>query len=135
MRFKVDVIGAMVARAEEHVNAYFNQLSLQDAQRSQEHRAKRLMAESILSGSDPHPAFLEAAEIEGVHFRELARTVASKPDDVMILANRRRSIILRVRAAKSQAELDQILMEEGVEELAPGMYRMPNDRRTPDGVR
>jgi hypothetical protein len=72
------------------------------------------MAQQVAAGQPVPAEFAEAAAIEGVNAQELAATILAKPDDVMQRANTRRKAVLAVRAAKTPAELDSVLEQNGV---------------------
>jgi hypothetical protein len=84
------------------------------------HFTKRQMAlEYIASGQAPDE-FLEAAEIEGMHVNDYAALVASKPDEMMLAENKRRRLVVTIRAATTVEEITGILAAEGLTQANSG---------------
>lgn len=110
MKLSINPLPALVARAEFYVNTSW-------APRPQDlaHDRKRRLAEQATAGGKVSPEFAAAAELEGMTTFELAALILSKPDALMERENRRRAIIVALRAATSRAEIDQILQANNVQ--------------------
>ncbi|UGY14216.1 hypothetical protein HAP48_0037510 [Bradyrhizobium septentrionale] len=75
------------------------------------HDRKRTLAAAVAAGAEPSAEFAEAAAVEGVTPQALAQTILAKPDELMTKENKRRSMVVRTRAAKTVAELEAIQAE------------------------
>ena len=109
MKIVLNPIASLLARAEQRALIHFFPDSMDMV-----HGRKRAMAEQVLAGSTPSNAFVKAAEIEGMTPQVLAQLIVSKPDTLMNKENNRRALIVKLRQATTGAELDQILVEQGV---------------------
>src|SRR6478735_1329840 len=78
------------------------------------HHRKRQMALDYQRGGEALPELIEAAEIEGMPFDQFVVLIASKPDAMMQAENKRRSLVVAVRAAKTIEEINTILDRVGV---------------------
>ncbi|UFX42052.1 hypothetical protein HAP47_0022585 [Bradyrhizobium sp. 41S5] len=75
------------------------------------HDRKRALAAAVAAGGEPSAEFTAAAVVEGVTPQALAQTILAKPDELMSKENKRRSFVVRTRAAKTVAELEAIQAE------------------------
>lgn len=104
MRLKINPLDQFVKRAERRINFHCS-TNGQDVV----HDRKRTEAKAIVAGVTPSAEFEEAAEIENMTTLDLAKLIASKSDDLMIKENKRRTMIVAVRAAKTVDEVNAIL--------------------------
>ena len=109
MRIAIDPLDQFVKRAERRVN-FHRVVTPQDLA----HDRKRQLAQAVADGAAPSIAFAEAAGIEGLTPQALAAMIMAKPDVMMTAENARRRLIIQVRAAKTAAEIDQILADNNV---------------------
>lgn len=116
MKIRVNTTETIRANAEKHINLKYMVVGHYMA-----HHRKRQLAESVLAGQPATPEFEDAAKIEGVTASELASSIVSKPDELMQHENNRRSMIKRIRAANSAAELQTILTDIDISVAAPGV--------------
>ena len=110
MIITINPMPALIADAEAQVNEHYNRLAAMSAQQDQEHAIKRVLAQQVGAGQPASPEFAAAAAIEGVSIDALAATVVAKPDDVLIRANARRALVLKMRAAQIPADLTAALI-------------------------
>jgi hypothetical protein len=109
MKIQINPMPQLILRAERRIN-FYKVAQLQDFA----HDRKRQLAQTVLAGEAPTDEFVRAAEIEGIDVETLAGVIVSKPDVMMEAENARRELIVRVRAATTPAELEQILTEANV---------------------
>jgi hypothetical protein len=109
MKIQINPMPQLILRAERRIN-FYKVARLQDFA----HDRKRQLAQAVLAGEAPTDEFVRAAEIEGIDVETLAGVIVSKPDVMMEAENARRELIVRVRAATTPAELEQILAEANV---------------------
>jgi hypothetical protein len=109
MKIQINPMPQLILRAERRIN-FYKVAQLQDFA----HDRKRQLAQAVLAGEAPTDEFVRAAEIEGIDVETLAGVIVSKPDVMMEAENARRELIVRVRAATTPAELEQILTEANV---------------------
>lgn len=110
MKISVNPIAKLIARAEELVN-----LNYAASPQNAAYERKRRLAEQVVAGGAATADFAEAAIIEGLTVEDLADLILSKPDPLMVRENARRAVIVRLRAAKNQTEIDQILRDGKVQ--------------------
>ena len=104
MRIVIDPLAQLVKRAERRINFHCT-VTAQDAA----HDRKRQLAHAVASGQLPSAEFARAAEIEGLTPAALAAVILAKPDVLIARDNDRRALVVRVRAAKTAAEIAAIL--------------------------
>jgi hypothetical protein len=109
MKISINPLAQLVLRAERRIN-FQKVVSAQDLA----HDRKRQLAEAVLAGATASPEFQQAAAIEGVSVETLAQTIVSKPDVMMAAENRRRALIVQVRAAKTPVEIEQLLEDNKI---------------------
>jgi hypothetical protein len=109
MKINLNPLAKLIEKAEQRVN-------IQHMPQSQDiaHDRKRRAAEAVLAGGTPTPEFQQAAQIEGMTVETLAKAIVSKPDALMARENERRQVIVKLRQAKNQTELNQILDAHGI---------------------
>lgn len=103
---KISVVESM----RPNVEAWVNQFYMVDGH-DIAHDRKRALAQSVVAGGEPTAEFSDAAAIDGVTPQVLAQTILSKPDDLMTQENKRRSMVVRVRGAKTVDDLKAIELE------------------------
>lgn len=122
MKIKLNPMEQLVKRAERRIN-FHKAVSAQDLA----HDRKRQLAKAVMAGSSPTLEFEQAARIEGKTPQELAALIMSKPDVMMQRENSRRELVMKVRAAKTPEELQNILDTHAVnwhpEDKVPGMVK------------
>jgi hypothetical protein len=109
MKITLNPIASLLARAEQRVKVHYFPDSLDLV-----HDRKRALAESVLAGIAPTQEFIEAAVIEGLSPQALAAVIVAKPDAMMARENARRAVVVKLRQVTTSADLDRILVEEGV---------------------
>jgi hypothetical protein len=109
MKIVVTPLPKLLEQAEGRVNGDFYPQGQDLA-----HDRKRQTALAVIAGATPSAEFQQAAQIEGLTVETLASLIVAKPDALMARENARRQVIVRLRAAKNSAELDQILQDAGV---------------------
>jgi hypothetical protein len=105
MKIVLNPMAQLVKRAERRINMHRG-VSPQDLA----HDRKRQMAAAVKGGQFPTAEFVRAAAIEGTSPEALARVILAKPDAMMATENARRALIVAVRAAKTSAELDALMI-------------------------
>ncbi len=97
--------------AEDQINNAVNQTALLNAQKDQEHKAKRDIANKIIDidTGDVPQEFSDEANLMGLSLLDFAKLIAEKPDDVLERGLRRRADVLAVRNASSPGVIDEIL--------------------------
>lgn len=115
MKIKADPVPAAKQRAESRVNVVFAANAQNIA-----HYNKRQTALAVLGGGEASPEFAEAARIEGMSVADYAALIASKPDEMMQAENRRRSIVVAIRAATSVEEVADLLAANGLTQANSG---------------
>lgn len=114
MRFETDPMTVLRLDAVNQINDYFNSLAAGNMQQDHEHTLKRTAAQQVDSGLPASPEFTAAAAIEGLTPQTLATVILAKPDDVMVRANNRRTVILQAKRAATPDELQTIITAAGV---------------------
>ena len=110
MKIKLAVdISAHQASAKEIIDRHFNALSVQAHHRDEAHRRKRTEALHVISGANSAPSFEAEAGRGGKDVKTFAKEIMAKHDDFSAREDQRRVMIENVRAAKSVAEIQQIM--------------------------
>lgn len=97
--------------AENRINEYFNAQAVLSIQKDQEHKAKRDIANAVLSDPSfvPPASFSDEAQLMGIEVSALAQQIIDKPDEILERGLRRRADILSVRNASVPAAIEDIL--------------------------
>lgn len=109
MKLTIAPLAKLLERAELRTKVHFHPDTMDLI-----HMHKRTMAHQVLAGALSSAEFQQAAVVEGVTVETLAETIVSKPDSLMEKENARRALVVKLRQAKTGAELDQILVDAGV---------------------
>ena len=104
MRLTVNPMIEVRRRAERRIDFWYT-VTAQDLA----HDRKRQLAEAVAAGGAPSAAFVEAAELEGLHADDFAALILEKPDVLMVRENARRALIVAVRQATTPAQVQAIL--------------------------
>lgn len=98
----------------ESVEQAFANVGRMTAHKDLAHRVKREEAHNVLNGTLQEPSFAEEARRAGQTVTELATIILAKPDEFMDREKARRSLIQRVRGAKTPLEVEALLGKNGI---------------------
>lgn len=102
MRLSVDPMPALRAARKVVINAAFNNAAAHGVHLDQAHAQKREWAKV------EDARLLPEAELRGISVAELSTLILSKPDALAERELRRQSLMARIEAALTPADLDQI---------------------------
>ncbi len=108
MKLALNPLAVIRSHAEEQVTAYFNMLARQSTHTDQEYSLKQKLAHDFLNGGSD--AFVDVARVDGrADQTEFALEILDKGNAVLQRALARRTAIMQIRAAATQADIDAIV--------------------------
>lgn len=109
LKLTIDPMPTKRAEAIEAVNARFHAMS--NSHRDHAHAHKRFMALSFLAGEPAADLLIGEAKLRGVTTKALAQTIVSKPNEVARRELKRQELLLKIEAATTLEELEEIKAE------------------------
>lgn len=104
----LDPMPALRLAKAEAVNRNFNTWALENTQRDQAHAAKRTEAREVTAGAVASAEFQAEADLRSITALELATLILSKSNAAAARELHRQTIMVRIDAAATPADLDRI---------------------------